>query len=44
MKIECAWCNKDLGEKEPLENKDKTHTICEECSEKELARLERGEE
>lgn len=27
----CAWCKKDLGEKEPIENKIITHGMCEEC-------------
>jgi len=34
MKIVCAWCGKDLGEKEPLEDKRITHGICEECEAK----------
>lgn len=31
MKIVCAWCQKDLGEKEPLEDKNVTHGICVDC-------------
>ncbi len=27
----CAWCKQILGEVEPLENKDPTHTICIKC-------------
>jgi len=27
----CAWCNKEIGSKEPLEDNSITHTICEEC-------------
>lgn len=34
MKIVCAWCGKDLGEKPPLEDKETTHGICEECAAK----------
>lgn len=29
----CAWCKKELGEKEPLEDKRITHGMCEECLE-----------
>jgi len=29
----CAWCQKYLGEKEPLEDKSITHTICGACKE-----------
>jgi len=31
MKIQCAWCGKDLGEKEPLDDGRVTHGICQEC-------------
>lgn len=31
MKIICSWCGKDMGEKEPLENKIITHGMCDEC-------------
>lgn len=31
MKIVCAWCEKELGEKEPLEDKDITHGMCFRC-------------
>ena len=34
MLIICSWCKKKLGEKEPLEDKRKTHSICNECYEK----------
>lgn len=27
----CAWCGKDMGEKEPLEDKSVTHGMCEKC-------------
>lgn len=32
MNIKCAWCKKDMGEKEPLDDKSTTHTICPKCS------------
>lgn len=31
MKIICAWCKKDMGEKPPLDDERVTHTICPEC-------------
>jgi len=31
MKRICAWCNKDMGEKEPLEDESVTHGMCMEC-------------
>lgn len=34
MKVVCAWCNKELGEKEPLEDTSITHSICDECKNK----------
>jgi len=34
MILICAWCGKELGEKEPLEDKDITHGICESCSDR----------
>ena len=30
---QCAWCNKNMGEVEPLEDKRTTHGICPECYE-----------
>ena len=27
----CAWCKRVLGFKEPLDNPETTHTICEQC-------------
>ena len=32
MLIKCAWCGKDEGVKEPLEDKGITHTICSKCA------------
>ena len=34
MKIICAWCKKDLGEKEPLADNRITHSVCEKCKQK----------
>lgn len=34
MKIICAWCRKDMGEKEPLSDKRISHSICKECAKK----------
>lgn len=34
MKIVCAWCGKDMGEKPPYEDKSVTHSICPECKAK----------
>lgn len=31
MKIKCGWCDKDMGEKEPIENREITHGICKDC-------------
>jgi DNA-directed RNA polymerase subunit RPC12/RpoP len=31
MKVVCAWCGKDMGEKEPKEDKGTTHSICPQC-------------
>lgn len=43
MIIQCAWCKKVLGEKEPLDNKNTTHTICGDCFDK-VEREENEEE
>ena len=32
MFLICGWCKKDMGEKEPLDNKDMTHGICKVCA------------
>ncbi len=34
MKIECAWCKRDMGEKEGGTDDQVTHGICPECQEK----------
>ena len=28
MRRVCAWCNRGMGEKEPVEDKDITHGMC----------------
>ena len=38
----CAWCKKELGEKEVV-GSNLTEGICEECYDKEVARLEKKE-
>lgn len=42
MKIVCAWCGKDMGEKPPYEDKGTTHTICPECFEKQFPNVSKG--
>lgn len=34
MLVVCAWCQRTLGEKPPLEDKSVTHTICPDCLKK----------
>jgi len=34
MKIVCAWCGKEMGEKEGEGIEGATHSICDECLEK----------
>ena len=34
MRSVCAWCGKDLGEKEPLGDKSTTHGMCKSCYQK----------
>ena len=34
MKIVCAWCEKDMGEKEGEGIEGISHSICEECADK----------
>ena len=45
MKIVCAWCDKDMGEKPPYEDKGVTHGICPECYREMMPeKKEKGEE
>lgn len=39
MKVTSAWCGKDMGEKEPLDNEDTTHGMCQECYDTEMGNL-----
>ena len=34
MIVLCSWCNKDMGMKESLDNKEISHGICEKCQER----------
>jgi len=34
MKRLCAWCGKNMGEKEPLDDKRATHGLCDKCAKK----------
>ena len=40
MIIECAWCDRKMGEKEPLSDKRVSHGICKKCSKKVLKESE----
>jgi len=31
MKLECSWCHRDLGSREPIDNDATTHGICSPC-------------
>jgi hypothetical protein len=33
MKIVCAWCQTEMGDKEPFEDSAVSHTICRGCTE-----------
>ena len=50
MKIVCAWCGKDMGEKEGEGIEGISHSVCEECADKlvlemkRLLEIERGAE
>jgi hypothetical protein len=37
MKVRCAWCGLDMGEKEPLEDQKVSHSMCEKCQQDTLA-------
>jgi hypothetical protein len=41
MKIICAWCGEDLGEKDPLDDKRISHGICPECKTDLLGEVEK---
>ena len=40
MKIVCAWCGKDMGEKDGKGAKGISHGICQECLAKVIAKME----
>jgi len=40
MKIVCAWCGKDMGEKDSKGVDGVTHSICKECSAKLMTKVE----
>ncbi len=40
MKIVCAWCNKNMGEKNGRGVKGVTHCICKQCFAKFMAKVE----
>lgn len=40
MRVVCAWCNKYIKDKEPLEDKRISHGICGVCYEKEVNQID----
>ena len=38
----CCVCKKIVGEKEPLEDKSETHTVCKDCFQKEIEKQEKA--
>jgi DNA-directed RNA polymerase subunit RPC12/RpoP len=40
MFIKCSWCGKDMGEKEPKEDKRTTHGMCENCKKEQEEEME----
>ena len=41
MKVICAWCNKDMGEKGGKDVEGISHGVCEECLTRLLAEMEK---
>lgn len=37
--VKCAWCGKKLGEKLPYDDKEETHSICDECLKKHFPKI-----
>jgi len=33
LRVICSWCNKELQEKEPFEDKQISHGMCRDCKE-----------
>ena len=44
MKIVCAWCDKNVGEKDGKGVEGISHSICKECLAKLTANVEGGEQ
>ncbi len=40
MKVICAWCNKDMGEKGGKDVEGISHGVCEECLTKLMTEME----
>jgi len=36
VRVQCAWCRKEMGEKPPRDDLSTTHSICEPCLAKTL--------
>ena len=43
MRVICAWCKLDMGEKEPFGNKEITHAMCDRCRKKMVAEMDHYE-
>lgn len=43
MKIICAWCQADLGEKPPLADSSVTHGMCANCEKKQNEEFDKQE-
>ena len=43
MQVVCAWCGKDMGEKDGKGQTGTTHSICPKCKEKEIAKIRKGQ-
>ena len=41
MVVMCSWCKKVLGEKEPFENKNITHGLCDKCFAKQMSEIKK---
>ena len=40
MKRVCCYCQKKMGEKEPLEDKRATHGVCKPCFDKQMKEID----
>ncbi len=43
MTVICAWCQKHIGEKEPIEIQTETHGICQGCFTEMVERVQHDE-